>query len=199
MNAPPDTGSSHFGNHNTAAFDALIVRCQAGDKDAHDVLARFVHRDFYRMAQRLCANQKFAHSLHPTNLVNETFLRLLKQGIFQEPQSRRYVYGAASQAMRNAIVDHLRKRNAQKRQAKRGNLPTEELADPLSIREAKILEIDEALGRLEQISPRLANVVTLRFFLGMTVEEVSQSMELSISSVEKAWREARAWLYRELH
>lgn len=136
------------------------------------------------------------HTLQPTALVNETFLRLAKQdrGLWK---NRNHFYGAAAHAMRRVLVDHARARVA----AKRGSgQPIQVLDDSLwgNCRSVQLLFLDDALQRLATVDQERSRIVELRFFRGLTVAETAEVLSVSVSTVERGWRLARAWLAREL-
>ncbi len=136
------------------------------------------------------------HTLQPTALVNEAYCRLVDQKRMGW-QNRAHFFGVAARAMRQILVDHLRKRNAAKRG---GGLYRITLDDRLGVgcdRDMKVFELDEALTRLAGMDERMAKVVELRVFGGMTVEEVAHILGVSMRTVQNDWRVARMWLSRE--
>jgi RNA polymerase sigma factor (TIGR02999 family) len=149
------------------------------------------------IAEREFRREPASHTLQATALVNEAWLRVAgKQGGFQ---SRSHFLGYAAQAMRHVLVDHARRRQAAKRggELERVTLVTGDGREPAQS-PADVLDLDDALARLKQEHPRLAQVVELRFFAGATIEEVAEALGVSHMTVSDDWRRARIWLAREL-
>jgi RNA polymerase sigma factor (TIGR02999 family) len=162
-----------------------------------DALLPLVYRHLRAIAARKMAGEREAHTLEPTALVNEVCLRLL--GSTPVPwNGKRHFYAAAAEAMRRILVDHARARGAAKRGGGRRGVPLD-LVD-LATREdpAEILAVDEALSRLRDQDPRVAEIVRLRFFAGLTEKEVAEALDLGERTVRREWLFARAWLEREL-
>ena len=179
-------------------FDELVVRSQMGCADSRNRLASFLHEEFYAIARRLCGGQSFARSLHATNLVNETFLRLIKSGVFQQPQSRRFLFAAAGHTMRQVIADYFRRNGTQKRRSGGQRVYLDQVLEQLHEQPFDFEALNGALADLESQFPRQAEVVQMRFFLGMTIPEIAEKLDVSPSTVESDWRRARVWLYRQL-
>lgn len=151
---------------------------------------------------RVLAAQRIARlapgrSLHPTLLINEVFLRL--HGA-DEPRfsGRTHFLAVAARAMRFAVVDYVRRAMRQKRGGGRAPVPVSQIALGRPDRAFELLDLEQALTRLEACNLRAAEVVTLRFFAGLTTAEISQELVVSTATVERDWRFARAWLHREL-
>ena len=136
------------------------------------------------------------HTLQPTALVNEAFLRLAGE-TGMEWRDRTHFFGVAARMMREILVDYARKRAS----AKRGKGARIALDDALLISESRledVVAVDEVLHRLEELDPRQGRIVELRFFAGMGVEEIAEAMEISVPTVKREWRSAKAWLHREM-
>jgi len=131
-------------------------------------------------------------------LLNETFLRLLRSGVFQNSPNKRYLFAAAARTMRNVIADHLRNKRARKRRGTGRRVLLEQLLEQLAEQPFEFGELNEAIERLESTSPRRASIVNMRFFLAMTIKETADALGVSTATVEKEWREARAWLFKQL-
>lgn len=179
-------------------FDRLVARCQQGCEDSKEELAGHVHDDFYRIARRLCGGNQFENSMHATNLLNETFLRLLKAGTFRKMNSKEHLYASAAKTMRCVIADYLRKRCAEKRPTSRSRSYLEDVIAQLQTQDFCFEELNEALQNLEATNPRQAKIVNMRFFLGMSIAETSEALAVSVSTVEKEWRQARIMLFKAL-
>ena len=167
-----------------------------GDAEAGNRLMPLVYRDLKRRAGAYMGQERPDHTLQPTALVHEAFLRLLG-GTPPNFESRTHFLRAASQTMRRVLVDHARARSA----AKRGGGLSITLDDAVATDgEATVdmLVLDDALTRLADAEPRWAQVVELRFFAGLEVPEVADTLGISTATVKRDWRFARAWLAREL-
>ncbi len=167
-----------------------------GNRDAIDALLPLVHAELRRIATRHMRHERPDHTLQPTALVNEAYLRLVDQRDVAW-QNRAHFLAVASRVMRRVLVDHARARTTAKRE---GGLRVElEAADVAgSGGDVDLLALDEALGRLSRMDPRLAQVVESRYFGGLTTRETAEAMQISTATVEREWVAARAWLRREL-
>ena len=153
-----------------------------------------VYDELRRLASAYFRSQPSGHTLQPTALVHEAFLRLASTSEFE---SREHFFAIAASAMRQVLASHARKRRALKRA---GNL-TQVTLTGLHLPEAAAIDLetlDNTLEQLEQLSPRQANIVICRFFGGLTLPEIAKTMGVSLTTVEKEWRRARAWLAAEL-
>ena len=167
-----------------------------GDPAADDQLLPLLYAELRAIAERHMQRERAEHTLQPTALVHEAFLRLTA-GIAIEFADRAHFLRAASTAMRRVLVDHARARNA----AKRGDAFCVTLDESLVAapdRSVDMLVLDDALTRLAAAEPRWAQVVELRFFAGLEVPEVAEMLGTSTATVKRDWRFARAWLAREL-
>ena len=169
-----------------------------GKEDAKERLIPFVYDELKRQARLLMSKERPDHTLQPTALVHEAFLRLSEQtGI--DWQNRSHFYGIASRLMRRILVDHARLHAAEKR----GNHPihfsVDDVQIPVAERAGSILFLDEALERLERLDETQARIVEMRFFGGMNNQEVAESLGISERTVGREWQAARLWLYRELN
>ena len=175
----------------------VLVAINEGDRDAANELIPLVYRELRAMAGRFLRREHPDHTLQPTELVNEAYLRLVDQKRASW-QGKTHFLAASAQAMRRILVDHARS----KLRKKRGQRPKRvELTESLSITTesaADVVAIDEALERLQELDPRQAQIVELRFFGGLTVSEVADAMKLSKRTVEREWAMIRAWLRQEL-
>ncbi len=169
-----------------------------GKRDAKERLLPFVYDELKRQARILMSKERSNHTLQPTALVHEAFLRLSEQtGV--NWQNRSHFYGIASLLMRRILVDHARLYAAKKR----GNHPIhfsiDDVQIPVEERAASILVLDEALERLEGFDQTQAKIVEMRFFGGMNNREIAEGLDISERTVGREWRAARLWLYRELN
>lgn len=177
----------------------LMLRALArGERVASDALLERVYDELRALAASRMDRERTGHTLQPTALVHEAWLRLV--GTREVAwEGRAHFYGAAAQAMRRILVDHARRHGAQKRG---GGARREPLPEGLGVegrRLEEIVAVDEALSRMEMQSPRGAAVVRLRFFAGLDDEEIARVLEVSTRTVRREWLYARARLYRTLH
>lgn len=171
---------------------ALLDRMHHGDVAARDSLLPLVYRELELIAR---AYVNPAASLEPRGLVHELYLKLVSSPV--EARDRKHFYAIAALAMRQILADRARRRRAAKRGGpERVQVTLSGLAD--DAREVDVLAIDDALAKLEQLSPRQARIVELRCLVGMSVVEVADALEISERTVHSEWRLARAWLTRAL-
>lgn len=175
----------------------LLARFRSGDRDAESRLVSLVYTELRRMAL-LCLNRERPdHTLQPTALVHETFLRLAK-GNQPEWEDRIHFFAVAGRLMRQILVDYARRHQAGKRGGPRERIP---LGEDLAFSEDKshqLLSLDEALGRLAKQDERQSRIVEMKFFAGLNVEEMAEILEISPRTVKREWTMARAWLHREM-
>jgi RNA polymerase sigma factor (TIGR02999 family) len=176
----------------------LLIRWSEGDEGAMEQLMPLVYEECRRIAARHLRRERSDHTLNPTALVHELYLRLVDQRRATW-QNRAQFYGITARLMRRVLVDHARARHAQKRDASRMVLPADALAEsPDAARIADILAIDRALERLGERDPEQQKIVELRFFAGLSVEETGHVLGRSARTIKREWQMARAWLFREL-
>jgi len=182
----------------------LLTEWREGNRAALDHLFALVYQDLRRRAHRYLQGERTGHTLTTTALVHETYLKLLDVSRVRV-QDRAHFLALAATAMRRVLVDYARMHRAQKRGGGRKPAPADQgssgLDEPATVaaeRAGEMLELDEALGRLAELNDRLSRTVEMRFFGGMTVEEIGQALDLAPSTVKLDWQKARAWLYREL-
>jgi RNA polymerase sigma-70 factor, ECF subfamily len=176
----------------------LLLAWSRGDERARDALVPLVYDDLRRMAARQLRGERKHSSLVPTALVHELYLRLIDQRRASW-QNRAHFFAIAARLMRRVLVDHARSRQAGKRGGAVAVVPVGE-AGELSVESGvlNVLAIDQALTRLASQDPDQARIVELRFFGGLTIEEMAAVLNRSTRTVLREWRLARAWLYREL-
>ena len=182
--------------NDAADLTQLLRELRSGNDDAAARVVAAAYGELRKIAARCMQNERPGHTLQPTALVNEAFLRLTgTTGV--DWHDRAQFYGVAARLMRQILVDHARKRRAGKRDG--GARVTWE--DRLILREDRIEDViamDEILGRLEALDVRQGRIVELRFFAGMSVEEIAEVMRISTPTVKREWNSAKAWLHREL-
>ena len=180
-----------------AEVTRILDSINAGDRSAVDQLVPVVYDELRALAGRFLSRERPDHTLQPTDLVNEAYLRLVEQNR-TDWQGKTHFFAIGAQAMRRILVDHARS----KLRKKRGSRPQRvELNESLRIsteREADVLALEEALEKLEKLDPAQARIVELRFYGGLTVGEVADVLDVSKRTVEREWAMIRAWLRREL-
>jgi RNA polymerase sigma factor (TIGR02999 family) len=173
---------------------AILNEVRSGGADAQKRLVQAIYAELRRTAGGLMHRERPGHTLQPSALVHEALLRLLDGDALAEVPNRRYLFAAAAQAMRQVLVDHARRRHARKRHGNRVRVPLDQVLTGFEEQGLDVIALHEALERLAQEHPRPAQVVTLRFFGGLSVPEVAESLAVSDTTIESDWRFARAWL-----
>jgi RNA polymerase sigma factor (TIGR02999 family) len=176
----------------------ILGRAQAGDERARgEVLAR-VYDELRRVASGLMRRERPDHKLSPTAVVHEAVIRLLGEAVFDKAADRHFLFASAARAMREVLIDHARRRAADRRGGGRRRVPLDAVVDYFQGQGLDLVAVHEALDRLAERDPRQAQVMTLRYFGGMTVAEVAAALGVSVVTVERDWRLARAWLVGQL-
>lgn len=175
----------------------LLREFQPGDGDAASRLMALIYPELKKIATSRFQHERNGHDLQPTALVHEAYIRLVGHENHSW-ESRAHFYAASANIMRRILVDYARSRNAQKREGGRTSIA---LDDGLSLTHEQsedLLDLDLALTELEQLSPRQARVIELRYFVGLSVPEVAAALGLNPRSVDRDWAAARAWLRTRL-
>jgi RNA polymerase sigma-70 factor (ECF subfamily) len=175
----------------------LLKAMRAGDSSAADKLLPLVYAELHRIAEAYMRRERPDHTLQPTALINEAYLRLVGEDI--DWNSRGHFIGLAAHVMRRVLVDYARQHNAERRA---GGLQRVEMEDNLAIspeRLNEVLFLDSALAKLKEKSPRQAQVVELKYFGGLSVEQIASTLDVAPRSVKRDWSLARMFLYRELN
>jgi RNA polymerase sigma-70 factor (ECF subfamily) len=180
----------------THTITATLAELTRGDRTAFDRLLPVVYDEMRRLAASYLRRERVDHTLQPTALAHEAFLRLVVQKNIAW-QNRAHFMGVAAQAMRRILVDHARKAKAARRGGGRTKVLLED-ADVAAAGEVEFDDLDRALEDLAQLSERQARVVELRYFGGLSIDEVGEVLGVSPMTVKRDWRLARAWLFREL-
>jgi len=175
----------------------LLERWSQGDEEALDQLMPLVYDELHRLAGAYLRSERREHTLQPTALVNEAYLKLVRQRNIQW-QNRAQFFGVAAQLMRRILVDHARANNADKRGGNRVNVSLKNIGAFGTQPTTDVLALHDVLNRLAEIDPDQSRIVELRFFGGLTIEEAAEVMQVSHSTVEREWKIAKAWLKREL-
>jgi RNA polymerase sigma factor (TIGR02999 family) len=176
---------------------SLLLRAwSGGDQTALDKLTPIVYRELHRLAGRCMSRERPGNSLQTTALVNEAYLRLVDYKRMRW-QNRAHFFAVSAQLMRRILVEHARRHNL-KRGGGAPHVSLEEAAIVGGGQDADLVALDDALNALAKIDPRKVQVVEMRFFGGLSVEETATVLKVSAVTVKRDWRAARAWLYREL-
>jgi RNA polymerase sigma factor (TIGR02999 family) len=173
----------------------LLDDWSRGDRGALDRLLPLVYAELRRVAARQLRHERAGHTLQPSALVHEAYLRLVEQRN-GDWQNRAHFFGVAAGVMRRILVDHARRQNAQKRGGGVQRVPLEQIADVAG--QSPVLALDHALRRLQTLDSGLARILELRVFGGLTIDEAAHVLNVSPSTAKREWRTAKAWLTREL-
>jgi RNA polymerase sigma factor (TIGR02999 family) len=176
---------------------ALLAEWSRGNRSALSQLLPLVYAELRRIAARQLRNERVGHTLQPTALVHEVYLRLVDQR-HVDWQNRAHFFGVAAQVMRRILVDHARRHAAGKRGQGVRCVSIDDAQELPASSEVPILALDHALDRLQKIDSELAEIVELRAFGGLTIEEAAHVLNISPSTAKRDWRTAKAWLNREL-
>lgn len=175
----------------------LLSEYRAGDEDAIAQLLPLVYDELRARANAYLRAERRDHTLQPTALVHEAYLRLVRQDQ-QSWENRRHFLALSAIAMRRILIHHAEKHSALKRGGGRRRVTLFEAESPFEEQADDLLALDEALRRLSAVDPQKARIVELRFFAGLTTEEIAATLDVSTRTVERAWRFARAWLRKEI-
>jgi RNA polymerase sigma factor (TIGR02999 family) len=176
---------------------ALLDACSRGERDALDRLIPLVYDDLRAIAHGRLVLERPDHTLNTTAIVNEAYLRLVDQATASW-RDRAHFFAVSARVIRNLLIDYARERNAAKRGGGAIRLPLDERLAGASPRTIELLALDEALTALGRMDEHLERVVECRFFGGMTMKETAETLGVSLSTVERDWRKARAYLYETL-
>ena len=177
----------------------ILEAVEAGDISAAERLLPLAYDELRRIAANKMKGERAGHTLQPTALVHEAYLRLLKpDGSQPKWNSKGHFFVAAAEAMRRILIESIRRKQALKRGGDLARTEWDEAQYEMEVAPENILVVHEALASLEKSHPELAKVVLMRYFAGMSIEETASSLELSTATIERQWRAARAWLQREI-
>lgn len=177
----------------------ILNAVQGGDEAAAAELLPLAYEELRRIAMQKMAGERAGHTLQPTALVHEAYLRLLDaDGQEHDWNSRAHFFGAAAEAMRRILIESVRRKQSLKRGADPVRTRFDEDDFEIEAPSDDVLDVHEALTKLEAESPELARIVKLRFFVGMTGPETAEALGVSESTVSRGWKTAKAWLYREI-
>ena len=175
----------------------LLMNWSQGDKAALDQLVPLVYPELRRLAKRHMDREDPAHTLQTSALINEAYLKLVDQQNVKW-QNRSHFFAVAAQVMRHILVDHARTRNYVKRGGGAPKLPLDEAAALTEQRAGQLIALDDALRDLAALDERKSQIIELRFFGGLSLEETAVVMKISPSTVQREWRAAKAWLHHTM-
>jgi RNA polymerase sigma-70 factor, ECF subfamily len=174
----------------------LLLDWRNGDQEALTKLMPLVYGELRRLARQYMRRERPGHTLQTSALINEAYLRLVDQDIAWE--NRAHFFAISARLMRQILVDHARERNSIKRGGNQFKISLAEAANLGQDQASDIVALDDALKSLAEIDPRQSQIVELRFFGGLTIEETAEVLGVSHTTVERDWNFAKAWLHREL-
>ena len=175
----------------------LLNKWQEGHQEALEALMPLVYSELKRLAGSYLRRERIDHTLQSAALVNEAYLRLVDQTQTRW-QNKAHFYGIAAQMMRRILADHARGHNAVKRGAGMPELELNEAMAQAQSRSVDVMDLEEALQRLEKLDPQQGRIVELRFFSGLSIEDTANVLGISPATVKRDWAAARAWLFREV-
>ena len=184
-------------NHATHSVTQLLLDWNSGDREALDKLIPIVYAELRLRAGRYLRRERPGHTLQTTALIHEAYLRLVEQKQVRW-QNRAHFFAISAQLMRRILVDHARGRDAAKRGGADLRVTLDDALAPATTRDVNIMSLDEALTRLAKIDPRQSQVVELRYFSGLSIEETAEVLDVSPATVKLDWSMAKAWLRREM-
>jgi RNA polymerase sigma-70 factor (ECF subfamily) len=185
------------GEDHSGPVTALLAQLKKGNQEAASKLIPLVYKELHRLARAYMRRERFDHTLQPTALVHEAYIKLVQQPSI-DWQSRAHFFGIAAQVMRRILVDHARGHLREKRGGGQRAVPIDEALAFAPEQSGELLKLDEALERLTKLDPRQGKIVELRFFGGLTVEQTADLLGISPKTVKRDWSMAKAWLHGEL-
>lgn len=175
----------------------MLIDWSEGDQDAPNRLMPLVYEELRRLAHQYLQRERPDHTLQATSLVHEAYLRLVDQGTTTW-QNRAHFFAVSAQVMRRILVDYARTHRAEKRGGNWDKLAFEEALAPSAERRVDLVALDDALKDLLELDPRQSQIVELRFFGGLSIEELAEVLQVSPRTVKREWRIAKAWLRRAM-
>jgi RNA polymerase sigma-70 factor, ECF subfamily len=176
----------------------ILDQARAGDDRARNDLIAMIYQELRQVAARMMRKERAGHTLPPTAVVHEAVMRMLGEDVFERASDRDFLFKAAARAMREILVDHARRRGAARRGGEWQRVPLDSLVDYFDSQALDVLAVHEAIDRLSALNVRQGQAMTLRYFGGMTVEEIASALDVSVVTVERDCRLARAWLHGQL-
>jgi len=173
----------------------LLIQAGRGDRDALDEMLPQVYGELRRLANFYLSRERFGHTLQPTALVHEAYLRLIDQQNV-DWKNRAHFFGLAAEMMRRILMNHARRRAAGRHGGKLERISLSKVHLPSGMKDIELIALDDALKQLTSMDPRKSRIVELKFFSGLTTEEIAEVLQISVATVEREWATARAWLFR---
>ena len=192
-----NNSSKQTGERGHEEITALLLDWGNGNRAALDQIIPLVYQELRRLAHRQMRRERMGDTLQTTALINEAYLRLVDYARVR-PRDRAHFFAIAAQAMRRILIERARSRRSAKRGSGGQKVSLEEVANLADERASELLALDEALTNLSTIDPRKAEIVELKYFGGLTIEETAEVLEISTPTVERDWRLAKIWLHREI-
>lgn len=187
-----------MGEKQLSSITKILQNWNDGDEEAKELLLPFVYDELKKQARYLMSKERSNHTLQPTALVHEAFMKLSEQsGI--EWKNRSHFYGIAARLMRQILVDHARSHAADKRGNNPVHFSIDDVQIPIEERAGSILAIDDVLQRLAELDEKQAQIVEMRFFGGLSNDEIAEALNISKRTVGREWESAKLWLFRELN
>jgi len=181
----------------TRSITQLLLEAKGGDRGALDQLMPVVYNELRRLAESYLRNERSDHTLQATALVNEAYLRLIDQKTVNW-QNRAQFFGLAAKMMRRILVNHAEAHHAAKRGGHAQKLSLDEAVSFFESEQVDLLALNTALNRLSELDERQSEIIELRFFGGLTIDEIAEMLQISPATVKREWNMAKAWLLREL-
>ena len=175
----------------------MLLAWSAGSPGAEERLFPLVYDELKRIARRHLRRERGEHTLQPTALVHEAYLRLIDQNVSW--QNRAHFFGVAAEMMRRILIDHARKHQAAKRGSGGIKISLDEAIDLTDERATELIALDDALKALADFDPQKSRIVELRFFGGLSIEETAEVLGIGTATVIRQWKMAKAWLYHEVN
>ena len=175
----------------------LLHEWGSGDKEALNKLLPIVYDELHRLAASYMRKESPGHTLQTSALVHEAYMKLIDQKNVRW-QNRAHFFGIAAQLMRRILVDHARRRARMKRGAGTQKLSLNEAMIVAADNAESFLSLDEALTRLSELDPKKCRIIEMKIFSGLSTEEIAEVEKVSVSTIEREWRKAKAWLHREI-
>jgi RNA polymerase sigma factor (TIGR02999 family) len=194
---PARLGANLVAHADPSQVTKLLRGWRLGDRKASDALLPLVYDELRRLAHHHLRNERADHTLHSAALVHEAYLRLVGQDLPQW-ESRAHFFAIAAQLMRQILVDYARRHRASKRGSGVRMLTLDDVMVLPQRKDVDVVALDDALHALAEVDPRQSRVVELRFFAGLSLEEISEVMGIATATVQRDWTAARAWLHREI-
>jgi RNA polymerase sigma factor (TIGR02999 family) len=195
MPAAPQPAKDDSDPHSNHDLTALLIKATNGSPEAAALLVQRIYTELHQLAQRLMARERLNHTLQPSALVNEAYLRLFNNSHSQiNFQNRAHFFAVVAQQMRRILVDHARTRSARKRGGTQYRVTLTEAAAAAENHAMDVLMLDDLLKKLAGLSPRQARVVELRYFAGLDCKEIAAFLNVHERTVKRDWLMARSWL-----